>query len=210
MLALLARLCRIREGDFAHLPHLRASPAYGNPLDVQQVQQALAGPLGAGEAQEAALTELFVRVVRARATHAPQIMVLDGAHQLDPASRRILAACLDRLCALSVLMIMLTRDSGALGALIGGGVPVGTLSSLDGTAMERIIASRLRVSEAPADLTEYYLDRAGGNPFVLEELLREGVSQGQIVLGRGRVRHFSSAFPLQAPRSLRIMERNGF
>jgi predicted ATPase len=79
------------------------------------------------------------------------------------------------------------------------------LEPLAESEQRRIICSRLHVESVPDALAQHFIARAQGNPFILEELLRESVGQSQIVLAPGRIKEFHSESPVAPPRSVQAL-----
>lgn len=207
--ALLSRLCEIRDGDSMPQPVRHGHALTHVALnDVQHVQEVLAGAPSPGEQSDTELRDLLLRIVHARINKGPHLLVLDGAHCLDSHSSRVLGPQFSERLGPGVCFVVLSRNEATAGALGIAAPDRLVLEPLDPGTMREIIATRLNVAEAPEELAAHFAGRAQGNPFVLEELLREALAQGQITLGRSQIRTFDANLPLQLPRSLRILQQN--
>lgn len=209
VLALLSRLCEIRDGDSMPQPVRHGHALTHVALnDVQRVQEVLAQAPPPGEQSDDELRDLLLRIVHARVNKGPHLLVLDGAHCLDPHSSRVLGAQFSAQLGRGVCFVVVTRHEPPATTLGIAEPDRLLLAPLEPSAVHEIIAARLNVEQAPEALLAHFAERAQGNPFVLEELLREALAQGQITLGRSQIRAFDASFPLELPRSLRILQHS--
>jgi serine/threonine protein kinase len=205
ILALLARVSEIREGDTEP-----RSPKSGSVLadvaetDLARVQSLLAESVAATPSLDQELRDLLSRIVMARTRRAPHLIVLDGAHQADLISR-ILLHDIEQAFGERAMLVLLSRDDLVLQQLGLNADRQCLLPPLEATTMARLIEARLGVTEVPAELLEHFTRSAAGNPFVLEELLREALAQGQVTLGRNKVKSYDLAARIELPRSLRLL-----
>lgn len=132
----------------------------------------------------AALRQLLV--VRSRA--APMILVLDDLHWIDPASRDFLVYLINTSDPLPILAVLVSRDAERktvvqpiLAALEERGervtdIPLETLSLAEGSQLvDRLIPDG---GTAAVDLKQRIVERAGGNPFYTEEIVRMLLDRG--------------------------------
>jgi hypothetical protein len=115
VLTLLARLCDIREGDVA--PRAQQShPAlvHVDAEDLARATELLSAPPAPTDELDVELGALLTRVVVARATRCPQVLVVDAAHQMDDASRRILARAVASDLGKNALLVLLSRELSLL------------------------------------------------------------------------------------------------
>lgn len=139
----------------------------------------LAGGEVPGRAADAALFDLYERVVAALGG-GPLLVVLDDLHWADASSLRLLAYVAEAVARRPVLLVVTLRPEP-------GARPdeqrdtLATLSRLQGTERVELapfdaddIAAYLRVKEVAGepDLVRVLLERTGGNPFYLGEVLR--------------------------------------
>jgi serine/threonine protein kinase len=205
ILALLARVCEIREGDTAPRQIKRGSLLTDVAAeDLARVQALLAESIVPTPGLDQELRDLLARIVQARTRRKPHLIVLDGAHHADLTSR-ILLHDIQQVFGDRAMLVLLTRDDLILHQLGLSSERQRLLQPLDDATMARLITTRLGVNEAPDDLLAHFTRTAQGNPFVLEELLREALAQNQITLGRNKIRSYDLSLLVEAPRSLRLL-----
>jgi serine/threonine protein kinase len=205
ILALLARVCEIREGDIAPRQLKRSSLLTDVASeDLARVQALLAESIVPTPGLDQELRDLLSRLVQARTRRAPHLIVLDGAHHADLTSR-ILLHDTQQVFGDRAMFVLLTRDDLVLHQLGLSSERQRLLQPLDDATVARLITARLGVSEAPDDLLAHFTRSAAGNPFVLEEQLREALVQGQITLGRNKVKSYDLSLRIEPPRSLRLL-----
>ncbi|GIF12993.1 hypothetical protein Ate01nite_30250 [Actinoplanes teichomyceticus] len=106
------------------------------------------------------------------------ILVIDDAHLLDAATRRLLAALAPDLPGLP-LLVLLTETGGATGLDLG--VP-GTLeltcTPLPPAAVAEVIASRLPGARVPAELARHVTVRTDGTPLAVVSYLMRLLDAG--------------------------------
>ncbi|HEX2878582.1 MAG TPA: AAA family ATPase [Polyangiaceae bacterium] len=205
ILALLARVCEIREGDIAPRELKRGSLLTEVASeDLARVQALLAESIVPTPGLDQELRDLLSRIVQARTRRTPHLIVLDGAHHADLTSR-ILLHDTQQVFGDRAMFVLLTRDDLVLHQLGLSSERQRLLQPLDDATVARLITARLGVSEAPDDLLAHFTRSAAGNPFVLEEQLREALVQGQITLGRNKVKSYDLNLRIEPPRSLRLL-----
>jgi predicted ATPase len=205
ILALLARVSEIREGDIAPRETKRGSAlADVDPADLARVQALLSQAIVPAPGLDQELRDLLSRIVQARTRRAPHLIALDGAHHADLTSR-ILLHDVQQMFGDRAMLILLTRDDLVLHQLGLSTERQRLLQPLDDSTMARLITARLGVSELPNELLDHFMRLAKGNPFALEEQLREALAKGQVTLGRNKVKGFDLNIQVELPRSLRLM-----
>lgn len=125
--------------------------------------------------------EAFVGWVAAEAALGPVVVVLEDLHAVDRASLRLVDEAL-RCVEGPLLVVALARpeaDVGHPGAFAGRDVERIELGPLDDAEATRLLAARGLRGARAAEV----VGRAGGNPFVLEELGREAL-RGRVGLPR--------------------------
>ena len=133
--------------------------------------------LGARELREQGLAVL-VEALAAEAARAPLVLVLDDLHWADAASLE----CVQRLVAtitLPALWLLLTRPAGAAAAPPGVQmIRLAPLAPERGAELADALLAPL--AEPSPVLRGLLIDRAEGNPFYMEELLRMLIDDGVI------------------------------
>jgi adenylate cyclase len=134
---------------------------------------------------------LGIRLVfERRLARGPLVLVVEDAHWADAASIELLCAMADRLADRPLLVVFASRPDPALAALATGRathtvIHLDPLSASDGQALLGALFDA-SAGELPAGLGELLARRAGGNPFYLEELVRELIADGVLVHEGGR------------------------
>ncbi|HEY5154718.1 MAG TPA: AAA family ATPase, partial [Acidimicrobiales bacterium] len=178
----------------------KALGAGGQPAEVKRIVGGLLFLMG----YEVALREIDPQRAREEATRAmltfvdaasgnhPVVLVLSDLHWADPLVLELLTALMDRLARRPFTLIATARQSILTG---GWSVPIGrhntvlvNLDPLDSGATGELLDALLP-GEVPAELRAALLDRSGGNPFFLEELVAllgdPDLSPGGLVDGLG-------------------------
>jgi len=169
----------------------------GDPLVDAELLARLAGfDLGTSPAADAVAKD--PRALRARGERAlaawiralcatgPVALLLEDLHWADAASLEMIAALLQRARTLPLLVIALTRPTlfDAHEGWPGPDVQHRRvdLRDLDAGQSHALAAALLaRMPDVPAELRGLLAERAGGNPFYMEELLRVLLDDGVIV-----------------------------
>ncbi len=139
------------------------------------------------------------RALAGAARQGPLLLVLDDLHWADDASLDFLHDLLQHPLDAPVLVLGLARPTllelrpdwppeGERHTRL----PLAALAQHDGAALAAALLHRL--PEPPAALTRLLVQRAGGNPFYMEELLRMLIDEGVVVTGAS-----PSASPGTAP-----------
>lgn len=175
-----------------------AWPLLGPALGVELVQNAFTQAL-APKDRKALLETLLLEALRHAAEEAVQdgtgvLLVLEDVHDADPLSIELLCAVVRAIATLPVLMLVSQRPpDGSTVTDVAARVtpaaawPGGTattpvqcieLQGLDAGQAEQLIRAQLaalfpeRAAAVPPALVERIVERAQGNPFTIEELLK--------------------------------------
>jgi transcriptional regulator with AAA-type ATPase domain/tetratricopeptide (TPR) repeat protein len=138
--------------------------------------------------RHAAIVEATHRLVERGSELRPHVFVVEDLHWCDAATEDWLTRLVDRIAARRVLILMTYRP-GYRPWLVGrGGFHTAlALSTLSGEEALRVAGGLLGVDELPAALQALVLDKAEGNPFFIEELVRSLQEQGMVVRAGERV-----------------------
>jgi class 3 adenylate cyclase/tetratricopeptide (TPR) repeat protein len=147
------------------------------------------------EALQSRILGAFQEYVRARATRQPLILFWEDLHWCDPSSFRVLEMLLTLTREAPLLLLLAYRpDEDFVQKLQrhdrgnrAESYRVIELSPLTQEQSGSLIQGLLKIENLPEKMRALILDRAEGNPFFLEELLRSLLDAGIIVLERGRV-----------------------
>ncbi|HEV8310360.1 MAG TPA: sigma 54-interacting transcriptional regulator, partial [Methylomirabilota bacterium] len=113
-----------------------------------------------------ALRRLVLRQGRGR----PAVLVIEDLHWIDRTSEEVLAALVDRLAGVPVLVVASYRPGYRPSWMDRSYVTQLTLPELSPEDSRAIVESALGAAAGPLVLTEAIVKRAEGNPFFLEEL----------------------------------------
>lgn len=178
-----------REKLAAGISSLGLSPAEGAELMPSLDQVFGLGETGAGPGRiepeqlkrqiHFAVRTLFER----RLAKAPVLLIVEDLHWADAASLEVLRVLADRLDR-SRMMIVLTHrpvfEAGALATSRTSQVAI-RLPPLPVTSSQALIDSLFGAVRLPPDLRARVVERAGGNPLFLEEIVRGLIESGTLV-----------------------------
>ncbi|HXF73900.1 MAG TPA: hypothetical protein VNO79_14980, partial [Actinomycetota bacterium] len=139
------------------------------------------------------------RVVEALARAGPTVVVLDDLQWADPELLQLLVAAGQEPWRGPILVLGLARPEVRL-----PGIPALELRPLDTTSGEEL-AARILGLPAPEGVVRAVLDRAGGNPFFLEESLAMLVEAGSLQRDVGGWRLRDPQDLLRVPSSVRLL-----
>jgi class 3 adenylate cyclase/tetratricopeptide (TPR) repeat protein len=146
-----------------------------------------------------ALRERYIAAIdvllRTLATDRPLAIVADDIHWADASSIDVLSRLLPMVNELPLLLVIAGRpDRGTAGwrlveaarATLGEGLSEVVLIPLDETDSRALVANLLEVESLPLRLRDFIVERADGNPFFVEEVIRMLIERGWVVLRNGR------------------------
>jgi serine/threonine protein kinase/tetratricopeptide (TPR) repeat protein len=205
--SMLQVLCGVQEGDgperaLSIEPSLRALGLLDEEVEAVLLQ------LGVPNIQVEgpyALRSAFVKMLMSLAEDRVHVFAWDDAHWLDEATIQLLSAAMRRLAATRTTIILAGRDSfepPLRGARTPQHIALGELPAPD---VLRLIASRLGAHELPPELVAFCQQRAGGHPLYLEELLRDLVDEGAVVVENSHFTRVALDGEMAAPRPLRAL-----
>jgi class 3 adenylate cyclase/tetratricopeptide (TPR) repeat protein len=126
--------------------------------------------------------DLLVQCLRRHAGRAPMLVALEDAHWLDPLSLDLAAAVSRAVPVISLLLLMTYRLPDTAQA---AGSPIANLRNASEIRLQEfseveaklLIRERLQLAFGPqanisSDFVDAVIERAGGNPFYLEELIK--------------------------------------
>ncbi len=182
-------LCGVVEGDpdvriRQVVPRLRALGLHDD--EVGAVLAALGASAGFSQANaKASLVNAFTRMVLRLCEDRPHAFAWDAAHCMDGESFGVLEAVASRIPNARALFVMSVRAGFAhpLEKL-----PVSTsldLSDLGPEDAERLVAVRLGVERVPTELMRFVRERAGGQPQMIEEVLKALVEARAVTVADG-------------------------
>ncbi|MCB9656256.1 MAG: protein kinase [Sandaracinaceae bacterium] len=144
-------------------------------------------------------------LLRHLAKGGPIVVWLDSLQWADSASLDLLRTMSQGVHHSPVLILMATRPEARTAAALRG-VPVIELSELEGDERDEIVRRCFRGADVPPDVLHAIVERAGGNPFHIQELSDALLERGVVRVvddTRGRACVIrDSAIPISLPSSL--------
>ncbi|NNL66000.1 MAG: AAA family ATPase, partial [Myxococcales bacterium] len=150
-----------------------------------------------GDAMENLVRRALTRLLRALAEDRPLVLVLDDLHWADLSSIDLLDSLLRLAESHPVLFVNLARDgftdtSGRILATARAShaerLAEIALQPLGTEACRLLIRNLFRGADVPHDLRTTLEERAAGNPFFVEEVVRSLLDQGALALDHGALR----------------------
>ncbi len=166
---------------FPYLGHLLSLPLEGeaaervNLLDAQALQNQYL----------AALRQLLLGLARRQ----PLMIVLDDIHWADPSSTDLLIKLLPLLAEAPLLLCLVTRPDreahgwrlvNAARERLGAGLTELSLNPLTDADSRQLVSNLLEIESLPDNIRTLILQKAEGNPFFVEEVIRMLIDRGAI------------------------------
>ena len=160
-------------------------------LPMEETMQERVKFLG-GDALRARILQAFHDYVRGQAMRRPLVLVWEDLHWCDSSSLQVLEQIIPLTAEAPLLLICATRpDANRVVDLLARARAMHSanyrdlkLSPLNRQQSRSLICELLKFENLPGQVRDLVLDRAEGNPFYLEELLRSLLDSGVIVLGK--------------------------
>ncbi len=130
--------------------------------------------------RHAAIVEATHLLLERGAELRPHVVVLEDLHWCDPATEDWIGRLIDRIAGKRVLVVMTYRPGYRPGLGSRSFHTALALSTLSGEESLRVAGGLLGVEKLPAALQALVLDKAEGNPFFIEELVRSLQEQGVV------------------------------
>lgn len=185
-----------RLGDLSGERLTRQLPALAHllSLPISDAAAAELSPLGPEALRERYIVAIEV-LLRSLATDRPLVIVADDIHWADASSVDVLGRLLPLVDELPLLLVLAGRpDRGTAGwrlveaarAALGDGLTEIVLAPLDEADSRSLVANLLEVESLPSRLRDFIVERADGNPFFVEEVIRMMIERGWVVLRDSR------------------------
>ena len=139
-----------------------------------------------GEALRDRILEAVMGYVGGQASRHPLVLVWEDLHWCDPSSAQVLEALLPLTRELPLLILSAARPEESGDDKCQDEALLIRLSPLTREESGSLIGELLRIENLPEHTRELILNRAEGNPFFLEELLRALIDAGVVVMAAGR------------------------
>jgi class 3 adenylate cyclase/tetratricopeptide (TPR) repeat protein len=134
------------------------------------------------------LTRLLVHLVSAAAEREPLLLVLEDGHWLDSASWALVAHLRRLVSRVTVVITARPMDHApAEYAKLREGATLLTLPAMNREQTIRILEGRFAVSPLPAELVDFVVARAEGNPFYIEEIALSLRDAGRVRVKGGKL-----------------------
>lgn len=166
----------------------------------------------AAEALKPRIAQAFLRFVKACGEDRKLALCFEDVHWVDQVSVQLIRYLIDAAAEQGVLLLLTSRSEAlAELGLDGDDLPLRTLRlvPLDSRASADLMHNFLGCEGLPDEVFRFLYDRAEGNPFFLEELLRSLVEIGALTIEDGRVALGSTIANMAIPTTLQgiIMAR---
>src|SRR5437016_7106594 len=199
--------CSEAELSLPYLPFLEAIGNYLTTADVRQLGQRL-GPAASELAQlfpqlgspsgsptesvqaKLRLFESILILLRDAAGHRALLLILEDLQWADPATRELLDYATRRLRSTNVLVVAtyrtdeMHRKHALLPTIQGwrrnGQVELVELGALSATQIADMVCAIFEERSISPEFRDFLHERSEGNPFVLEEMLRDAIGRGDI------------------------------
>jgi len=167
--------------------------------------------LGIRESTEAArapierqqLLGAFRRVAAAAGRLARAVILFEDLHWLDEASEPFVAAMVEGLARTNVLLLLTFRPGYRRPWMDHDFYRQIALEPLDMTAIETLASEMLGPDQSNISIRAQIADRAGGNPFFAEELVRALSDQGALSGARGNYKRIATVPASTLPSTVR-------
>ena len=156
------------------------------------------------------MRELLVKGSEAR----PTVIYIEDFHWVDTSSLELIKALFRLVEEYRILFILVFRpnygDTGErVTAFIQENYPSNwtkvELEPLKESESEQLLSNLLQIKNFPNQMREQILQRAGGNPFFIEEVARSLINEGAVVLEKGEYRATDKINNLVIPQSIHAL-----
>ena len=152
-----------------------------------------------------------IEYVASLAANQPSVLIFDDLHWIDPTSLDLLEQLLPLTGRSPLMLVALFRpDQGnpawrfhelAQQEYTGRYTPV-TLSPLDGDHSRQLVSNLLQVQDLHEQVQALILDKAEGNPFFVEEVIRSLLDAGLVARDNGQWQATSEIVDISVPDTL--------
>lgn len=182
----------LRASVDANIDGDNASTVYMMLARLLNLPSAQAAPVFEGVTPQGVRSQMlnaFIAYVRVRARNNPLVMVWEDLHWADPSSLALLDLLLALTDEVPLLVILALRgdESHALNVInaaitrYGESFAVVRLAPLSPPDSAQLIDNLLKVDLLPGAIRQLVLDKAEGNAFFIEEIIRSLIDAGMII-----------------------------
>jgi class 3 adenylate cyclase len=134
------------------------------------------------------------KLLQALAARQPLVLILEDLHWADPSSTEMLIKLIPLASSTPLLFCMVTRPDRdapawklitAAREVLGGSLTEISLHALSESDSKQLVSNLLRIEALSDDVRALILNKADGNPFFVEEVIRMLVDRGAIVQRAG-------------------------
>lgn len=179
--------CREQLADLTDETYAHLLPIVGLPPDDLSMRYTQSV---AAEALKPRIAQAFLRFVKACGGGKRLALCFEDVHWVDQVSVQLIRHLIDSSAEQGVLLVITSRSEAlAELGLDDRDLPLHTLrlDPLDVRTSADLMRNFLGCDSLPSEVFEFLYDRAEGNPFFLEELLRSLVEIGALTIEGGRV-----------------------
>jgi class 3 adenylate cyclase/tetratricopeptide (TPR) repeat protein len=179
------------------------SPVIARTMAIPADETALTRDLDPGQKTRRVYL-IIQQLIERRAATQPLVFCFEDVHWIDDASLRLLEYLCQRLSDAAVVVVLLTRERTPLATLERLSnfhmLNLGPLSAEDSRTLLR---ARLSLQEPDREIEDQILEKAEGNPFYIESIVRNLHEQEILTTAdTGKIRLRSDARQIQLPETL--------
>ncbi|MFX0145941.1 MAG: AAA family ATPase, partial [Candidatus Hodarchaeota archaeon] len=146
------------------------------------------------QARQAQYLASLRRLLLALAARGPLVIILEDLHWADPSSIELLIKLLPLALESPILFCLVTRPEGdapgwklvtVAREIMGGSLTEMTIGALSDLDSRQLVANLLEIEALPDDVRTHILQKAEGNPFFVEEVIRMLIDRGAIIQENG-------------------------
>ncbi|MET0591997.1 MAG: protein kinase, partial [Polyangiaceae bacterium] len=205
--AMLQVLCGIKEGDAEERilevePRLRALGLRDEEVAAVLFQLGASGVTGSSVA---ALRGAVARMIVSLSSDQLHVFAWDNAHAFDPQSMDIIETAIQRVGNVRAVFLFAMREGTEHPLEKHANHHLLELGDLEEAECRDLIAHRAAALIPPPELVEFVRTRAKGHPLFIEELLKELMDSGALVVANGAVVELRTDGELSVPRPLRAL-----
>jgi class 3 adenylate cyclase/tetratricopeptide (TPR) repeat protein len=157
------------------------------------------------EARQRRLVDVIRRIVGASGRLEPAVMLMEDLHWIDPASEPFLKALVEAVPGTNTLVLTNFRPEYRAEWMSRSHYRQLPLAPLGPEALEELLSDLLGNDPSLDGLSEMIREQTGGNPFYVEEAVRELVESGALEGDRGAYRLVREIGELRVPPSVQAI-----
>ncbi len=157
------------------------------------------------DARQRQLVAFVRQLVKARAEREPNVLLVDDAHWIDPASDAFLAHVVEAVPGTRTLVVVNFRPEYHAAWMSRSSYRQLPLPSFGPEASAALLADLLGRDASLAELVEKIHERTGGNPFFIEEVVQSLVESGALLGAKGARRLSAPVEALEIPTTVQTV-----